>query len=142
MRRIRPGQRHWQLDSEGAAAAVEFALVLPVLLLIICGIFDLGNIYLNWNIVNEAAREGARLVAVDQPLGISPYTQAQITTALQNSYPNGNTLTVTVTESTSGTVTTVLVKVTSNVNIMTPLISAFFPSNPVTVTGQCTMLVE
>ncbi|MGO9176408.1 MAG: TadE/TadG family type IV pilus assembly protein [Desulfobaccales bacterium] len=123
---------------------MEFALVLPALLLIICGIFDLGNIYLNWNIVNEAAREGARLVAVDQALQISPYTQAQISAALQSSYgtPYGNTLTVTVTESTSGTFTTVLVKVTSNVNIIFPLISAFFPSNPVTVTGQCTMLVE
>jgi hypothetical protein len=28
MRLIRPGQRHWQQDSEGGAAAVAFALVI------------------------------------------------------------------------------------------------------------------
>ena len=50
MRRIRPGQRHWQQDSEGGAAAVEFALVIPALLLIICGIFDFGNLYFQMDI--------------------------------------------------------------------------------------------
>ena len=65
MRRIRPGQRHWQQDSEGGAAAVEFALVIPVLLLILCGIFDFGNLYFQMDLVNNAARQGARLAAVN-----------------------------------------------------------------------------
>ena len=134
MRRIRPGKRHLQQDSEGGAAAVEFALVIPVLLLVLCGIFDFGNLYLNWNIVDEAAREGARLYAVNAE------TSAQITTALQSSY--GNQLTVGITTSPAGSLTNVTVTVTSSVHIMTPIISAFFPSNPVSVTGKCIMLVE
>ncbi len=45
MWRIRRGKRQGQRDSEGGAVAVEFALVLPILALILCGIFDIGNIY-------------------------------------------------------------------------------------------------
>jgi hypothetical protein len=46
------------------AAAVEFALVLPVLLIIVFGIIDFGRM-LNAKItLTEAAREGARAAAV------------------------------------------------------------------------------
>ncbi len=134
MRRNRPGKRHLQQDPEGGAAAVEFALVIPLLLLILCGIFDFGNLYFQWDVANNAARQGARLYAVNAQ------TSQQITTALQSSY--GNQLTVVVTPQTVGTLTNVLVTVTSSVTIMTPLISAFFPKNPYPVVGTCTMLVE
>ena len=134
MRRIRPGQRHWQQDSEGGAAAVEFALVIPAFLLIICGICDFGNLYFQMDIVNEAARQGARLAAVNQE------TSQQISTALQSSY--GNQLTVSESPASPTSGSNVTVTVTSTVTIMTPIISAFFPSNPYTVQGQCTMYVE
>ena len=138
MRRIRPGKRHLQQDSEGGAAAVEFALVIPVLLLVLCGVFDFGNLYMNWNIVDEAARQGARLASVNPG-----ETSAQITAALSSyasQLPGGLTVTENPNPSTSGS--NVTVTVTSSVTIMTPIIRAFFPSNPVSVTGQCTMLVE
>jgi Flp pilus assembly protein TadG len=46
------------------AAAVEFALLLPLLLLLIFGIIDFGRM-LNAEItINEAAREGARAAAL------------------------------------------------------------------------------
>ena len=136
MRRIRPGKRHLQQDSEGGAAAVEFALVIPVLLLVLCGIFDFGNIYLQMDIVNQAARQGARLAAVSTSSGETPQ---QITTALQ-SYYGSQLIVPPFTIPASGN--NVTVKVQSNVTIMTPIISAFFPSNPYTVQGQCTMYVE
>ena len=82
MWRIRRGKRQGQRDSEGGAVAVEFALVLPILALILCGIFDIGNIYYNLDLVNNAARQGARLAAVS-PL-CKPHQQ--IITSLQNSY--------------------------------------------------------
>ena len=46
------------------AAAVEFALVLPVLLLILFGIIDFGRMLNAQLTVNEAAREGARAMAL------------------------------------------------------------------------------
>jgi Flp pilus assembly protein TadG len=45
---------------ERAAAAVEMAIVLPLLLLIVGGIIDFGRFFYTQNIVVNAAREGAR----------------------------------------------------------------------------------
>jgi hypothetical protein len=47
------------------AAAVEAALVLPILLLIVFGIIDFGRMLNAQITLNEAAREGARAVALD-----------------------------------------------------------------------------
>jgi len=44
------------------AAAVEFALVLPVLLVILFGIIDFGRLLNAQITTNQAAREGARVV--------------------------------------------------------------------------------
>jgi Flp pilus assembly protein TadG len=134
MRQIRPGQRHLQQDSEGGAAAVELALVIPVLLLILCGIFDFGNLYFQLDLVNNAARQGARLAAVNLQ------TSSAINTAIQQSY--GNNLTAVASPSSPVAGSNVTVTVTSNVTIMTPIISAFFSKNPYPVTGTCTMYVE
>jgi Flp pilus assembly protein TadG len=49
---------------EAGAAAVEFALVAPLLVLLICGIIDLGRAYATLNQLAASAREGARLAAV------------------------------------------------------------------------------
>lgn len=45
---------------------VEFALVLPVLLLIFMGILDFGRAIFAYNSLANAAREGARVAIVDQ----------------------------------------------------------------------------
>ncbi len=45
---------------------VEFALVIPIFLLIMVAIFDLGRAVFAYNSVTNAAREGARFAAVNQ----------------------------------------------------------------------------
>ena len=45
-------------------AVIEFALVLPLLLLVIFGITELGRMVMTTNVLNTASREGARLAAV------------------------------------------------------------------------------
>src|SRR6266850_2002535 len=47
-------------------ALVEFALVLPILLLIIFGIIDAGRLIFTMNTVGNAARTGARVAIVNQ----------------------------------------------------------------------------
>ena len=47
-------------------ALVEFALILPVLLLLIFGVVDAGRLIFTYNTVSNAARDGARVAIVNQ----------------------------------------------------------------------------
>jgi Flp pilus assembly protein TadG len=47
-------------------ALVEFALVIPIFLLLFVGLFDLGRAVFAYNTLTNAAREGARLAIVNQ----------------------------------------------------------------------------
>lgn len=53
----------WQ--SQRGAAAVEFALILPLLLLILLGIIEFGRAYNVQISLTHAARETARTMAID-----------------------------------------------------------------------------
>src|SRR5919106_6086289 len=56
-RRARPGR---------GQALVEFALVLPIFILLLVAIFDLGRAVFAYNTLTNAAREGARIAIVNQ----------------------------------------------------------------------------
>jgi len=53
--------------SDRGQSLVEFALVLPLLLLVLMGIFEFGRIWMTINVITSAAREGARVAAVTAP---------------------------------------------------------------------------
>jgi Flp pilus assembly protein TadG len=50
--------------SDRGAAAVEFALVFPVLILVLIGIIEYGSVFNTQLMLTSAAREGARTMAV------------------------------------------------------------------------------
>ncbi len=54
------------------ATAVEFALVLPLLLLLVFGIIDFGRALNAQITLTQAAREGARLEALGDPSADRP----------------------------------------------------------------------
>ena len=56
-RRVRAG-------NERGAALLEVALTLPLLLLVATGIFEFGRAYQTWQILTNAAREGARIAVL------------------------------------------------------------------------------
>jgi Flp pilus assembly protein TadG len=58
--------------SECGAAAVEFALVAPVLLMLVFGIVDFGRAMWTYNVLTAALREGARAGAVSGLSGSNP----------------------------------------------------------------------
>lgn len=61
---IRDWRGDWERRSRSGAAAVEFALVLPLFLLLLFGIMQFGTVmFLHNNMVN-AAREAARRMSV------------------------------------------------------------------------------
>jgi Flp pilus assembly protein TadG len=59
-----PRPRTRRGDRESGVALVEFALVLPLLLLIILGIFDFGRAINYWQDAQQMANEGARWAVV------------------------------------------------------------------------------
>jgi Flp pilus assembly protein TadG len=53
--------------SNRGQAVIEFALILPLLLLLCFGITEFGRAWMTMNILTSAAREGVRLAAVTAP---------------------------------------------------------------------------
>ncbi len=50
--------------NQKGAAAVEFAIILPLLIMLVFGIIQFGIAYNNWISLTHAARHGARIAAV------------------------------------------------------------------------------
>jgi Flp pilus assembly protein TadG len=53
-------------DRSPGQALVEFALVIPIFLLLLVALFDLGRAVFAYNTLTNAAREGARIAIVNQ----------------------------------------------------------------------------
>lgn len=62
-------KRRVNIKSERGAAAVEFALVLPVFLLLVLGIITFGLIFKDYLGISHAAREGVRWAALGASQG-------------------------------------------------------------------------
>lgn len=123
---------------ENGQSTVEFALVLPVLLLLFMGIVEFGRIISSYMIINNLAREGARFAAVGK-------TDSQITTILLNEHAtlDVDKLQVQFSPTYSDRVKGESLKVTVNytVDLITPLIPEFLP-NPLPISAECTMRLE
>jgi Flp pilus assembly protein TadG len=61
---------------ERGSAMVETAITIPILLLMIVGIFEVGRAYETWQVLTNAAREGARISIV--PSGNNATTTALV----------------------------------------------------------------
>ena len=53
-----------RISREEGVAAVEFALILPVLALLLFGVLEFGRVWSQYQVFQGAAREGARCAAV------------------------------------------------------------------------------
>ena len=88
---------------EPGQAVVEMALVLPILMLIILGIFKFGILYNNYLQLTDAARTGARRLAVDRGQGTTNTPCDDATSELANSASSlGGTINITITEDNDG----------------------------------------
>jgi len=130
-----------RLKSEKGQAMVEFALVLPILILLLCAIMDFGWIFFQKILVTNAAREAARYSAVhlyDDGTVNAADTTAARTVALGSSSVLPDALTASLTVS-DGAVT---VTVTSPAAVITGLTSSFFGGSTVNLTASSTMRYE
>jgi Flp pilus assembly protein TadG len=78
-----------RFGAEEAAQLVEFALVLPMLLLVVLGIAEFGFIFQRYEVVTNAAREGARMAV------LPGYTDADVIARVQTYVAQGRVTTTT-----------------------------------------------
>lgn len=69
------------IRSESGASAVEFALLLPVLMIILFGVIEFGIALYRQSVLTNASREGARLGIVQS---VPAITSGAINTAITN----------------------------------------------------------
>ena len=89
--------------NERGTALLEAAMTLPILLLIAVGIFEFGRAYQTWQVLTNAAREGARVSIL--PNATSGSVEARVRSYMQSGQlPAAATAPVAVNRSTSVTV--------------------------------------
>jgi len=120
-----------------AAAVVEFAVILPLLLTILFGIIEYGWVFMVRQTLQTAAREGCR-VAVLQT-SVEPYANV-LDRVEQVMAPTGLEYTVTMTHATGGNpVETVEISVPYN---DVSLMGGFFGPHNYSLAGTCSMRKE
>lgn len=138
MRRGKPAQA-----SERGAAAVEFALIVPVLIVMIFGMVDMGMAINAQAIVGNAAREGARAASFNGANVTA--TTTVVTSATKNLI--GTAATTTITCQAIGTATTincstaspgdsVVVQVNYTYKWLTPGVLGLPGQSPIAATSQ------
>jgi len=125
MRRFRPNSR---VKGERGAAMVEFAIILPLLIIVVFGIIEFGRAYNTKITLTHAAREGVREYALTQNSTDGQNAAEGAATGLdlvQLSYANTGCVV--------GNPTTVTLTYPFQLNI------PFFSSSPLTLVGEGTM---
>jgi Flp pilus assembly protein TadG len=135
-------------------ALVEFALVIPIFLLLFMALFDLGSAVFTYNSLTNAAREGARLAIVNQDepsiilraqraVSIAEINTPSVTVNFYQQAADGTPDT-----SGSGTCSPVAVGCLAVVSFvatyhpLTPIIGSFIFPNGVDFTAKSVMSVE
>lgn len=124
-------------DRQGQAT-VEFALVLPLLLVILLGIFEMGNVLGSQMVIDNLAREGARNGAVGYD---STEIDALIMGRLAWLDPAAIQIAVSPADSARGKGQPLTVTVNYSVDLITPFMGMFLP-DPVPLSASCEMRIE
>jgi Flp pilus assembly protein TadG len=72
-----------RLRNQRGAALIETAITIPLVLLVSVSIFEFGRAYQTWQVLTNAAREGARIAVLEQ------YTDADVTNTVRNYLTSG-----------------------------------------------------
>lgn len=82
--------RKYFKSAEFGVAMVEFAIILPLLILILFGIIDFGLLMYNKQVITNASREGARVKAMgnDPAPVVIAYCQDRLITFGSSSLPS------------------------------------------------------
>ncbi|MGI5900052.1 MAG: TadE/TadG family type IV pilus assembly protein [Christensenellales bacterium] len=132
-----------RMKNEAGQAVVELAITLPILIIILCGIIDYGWIITNQNAVDHSAREGARYAIVHSSgsgavADIKEYTLSLVPQRMRGSM----NVAVTFTNPNDRRSGDVIIDVSAEVSILTPVVGIFFEGQAVSLNSSCRMKVE
>ena len=123
--------------SQRGVVLVEFAMILPLLTFLLMGIFYFGLLLREHQILQNAAREGARFASLPQNAGLVTEVQSVVTSYLANEKITVSASKVTVDQNYSidlGDVVASGTRITVSYSRSLPLGTALF--GPVNLTGQ------
>ena len=146
---VKSTRRRWR--DERGAELVEFALVMPILLVVFAGIVDFGFMMQRFEVVTNAAREGARLAVL--PGYELPDVEARVDAYLEDGLQAGASANATTTmvdvniAAASGPPIQsrqVTVQYTTSYAVLGPMMSLIGGSDfgTITLTGRATMRLE
>lgn len=126
---VRFGKKRTKRLGESGQALVEFAIVTPMLLLLVLGIVDFGRAFYTYHVMIDAAREGARMGAVHNPATTQDDVNLRINTLLHGAgmdtaeaSPTGAQKSISGFHTGSGTVLTVTIDYPYYIRWITPFL--------------------
>lgn len=123
-------------------AVVEFALILPVLMLIICGLIEGGWMFSNQLAINNASREGARIgVIYSKDSNQLQIIQNKVLEIVPNFMKDKVSVLASYTNPTTPRSGDISVDVTYNVTPLTPITSVFI-GDDFKLSSKCIMKLE
>ena len=135
-------RRYRNVRDDTGQAVVELAFVVMLLTVLVFGSLEVGRVLNAWLIVTQASREGARTASAEctRDPGCSDAVTERVEAALSGLDAASARWTLTGGPYVSGQ--PVEVEVEYDIELITPVISAFFPNGPVTVRGGTSMRLE
>ena len=152
LRRIKSGKENVltkKFCKENGQSMVEFAIILPVLLLIVFGVIDFGWLFYNQSALNNSAREGARYAVVNTAIEVGHTAaerdadiRAKVLAVSPSSITTDMVTTITYSDTNNNLLGDVTILVTTNVKILTPLMGIFSSNQQKAIHAHVTMRVE
>ncbi len=132
------------------AAAVETAVVMMPLLMFLFGVIEYGRLLMDWNVLNNAVREGCRYAVVNNTsTTVTSDVQSLVTTRMAGQSSNFSSFTITVTGTQNGSSTAInnlvagdLVTVSASGQYHFMNIIPFVRLPALTISSSCTMVCE
>ena len=129
------------IRARSGEAMVEFALVAPLFFVLMFGIMDFGRLFFTEETLQYAVREAGRYAVTGQhqtDKSVNVINQASLGMNISNiSVTSGG-----VTNYAGGPRQTVVVSVTDNLKLITPMIGRFFPNNTYSFTVSTSFMNE
>ncbi|MGJ7919801.1 TadE/TadG family type IV pilus assembly protein [Neobacillus sp. LXY-4] len=125
------------MKSEKGQSLVEFALVLPLLLLLLFGIVDFGRVFHAYLTIDHAGREAARVASIGKPDTIIKSTAVNYGVSINL---KTDQVTVNPNETARSSGDEVEIKIVYPINFLTPIIGDIV--GPLTLTDKTVMRVE